>query len=252
MSAAGCTWSRPARRSRRRRRAGRAGAGRGGGRARAGAELAAGVLRDPAGQDRMPAAERRRAAGDRGPALGARPLAAAGGQRLLRRAGRARRPRQGVAVGGPAGGRRSTTRPARRSPWRCRGRRASSSGTSGSSTAPATAAPAGRTSTSTTRSRSPTRSTPRRWRASSPSHVGAEIETAELRARFDAAFGPGAGERVQVHCTGDGGRTLVQEVTIATSRGHRARGAGRRALMLAADPVSPGCPRGVVDPAGLQ
>jgi ribonuclease T2 len=81
-------------------------------------------------------------------------------------------------------------------------------------------------------------------------HVGAEVETAELRARFDAAFGPGAGDRVQVHCTGDGGRTLVQEIKVAT-RGVIGSGAPGE-LILAAEPVSPGCPRGIVDPAGLQ
>ena len=65
------------------------------------------------------------------------------------------------------------------------------------------------------------------------------------------AFGAGAGERVQVHCAGDGGRTLIQEVSVylAGAIGPEAPVAG---LILAADPVTPGCPRGVVDPAGLQ
>jgi ribonuclease T2 len=81
--------------------------------------------------------------------------------------------------------------------------------------------------------------------------VGDGVETDELRQAFDAAFGPGAGERVQVRCTGDGGRTLVQELRIATAG---VIGPDREvgALLRAADPVSAGCPGGVIDPAGLQ
>jgi ribonuclease T2 len=82
-------------------------------------------------------------------------------------------------------------------------------------------------------------------------HVGAEVETADIRAAFDAAFGTGAGERVQVHCTGDGGRTLIQELKIGLD-GPMGPDAAVADLVLAAEPVSPGCPRGVVDPAGLQ
>ena len=81
--------------------------------------------------------------------------------------------------------------------------------------------------------------------------VGGELETAELRQAFDAAFGPGAGERVQVQCAGDGGRTLVRELTIATS-GVIGPDGDPGALMRAAAPLSAGCPRGVIDPAGLQ
>jgi ribonuclease T2 len=81
--------------------------------------------------------------------------------------------------------------------------------------------------------------------------VGAELQTVDLRERFDAAFGAGAGERVQVHCTGDGGRTLVQELKI-NLRGVIGPDAVVSELMLAADPLSPGCPQGVIDPAGLQ
>jgi len=81
--------------------------------------------------------------------------------------------------------------------------------------------------------------------------VGGELATDELRQAFDAAFGPGAGDRVQVRCAGDGGRTLVQELRIATA-GVIGPDGDVGALLLAADPVAVGCPRGVVDPAGLQ
>ena len=82
-------------------------------------------------------------------------------------------------------------------------------------------------------------------------HVGGTVRTADIRAAFDAAFGPGAGERVQVHCTGDGGRTLVQELKI-NLKGAITPQTPLGELMLAADPTSPGCPEGVIDPAGLQ
>jgi ribonuclease T2 len=82
-------------------------------------------------------------------------------------------------------------------------------------------------------------------------NVGGEARTADIRARFDAAFGPGAGERVQVHCAGDGGRTLVQELKI-NLRGVIGPDTPVGEVILAADPVSPGCPQGVIDPAGLQ
>ena len=82
-------------------------------------------------------------------------------------------------------------------------------------------------------------------------HVGATLETDDLRAAFDAAFGAGAGDRVQVNCTGDQGRVLIQELKIAML-GEITETADVGALIRAAQPQSPGCPRGIVDPAGLQ
>jgi ribonuclease T2 len=81
--------------------------------------------------------------------------------------------------------------------------------------------------------------------------VGGEVEAAEIRQAFDAAFGPGAGERVQMQCAGDGGRTLVRELRIALS-GVIGAETDPGTLLRAAAPVSAGCPRGAVDPAGLQ
>ncbi len=83
------------------------------------------------------------------------------------------------------------------------------------------------------------------------SHVGGQIATAELRALFDDEFGQGAGDRVQFHCGGDGGRVLIQELTLALS-GVIGPDAKLGDLLLAADPVSLGCGSGTVDPAGLQ
>lgn len=82
-------------------------------------------------------------------------------------------------------------------------------------------------------------------------HVGAEIETADLRAAFDTAFGDGAGDRVQVACTGDQERVLIQELKI-TLLGEITETSDVGALILAAPTQSPGCPHGILDPAGLQ
>ncbi len=81
--------------------------------------------------------------------------------------------------------------------------------------------------------------------------VGREIETSDLRAAFDTAFGPGAGQRVQVKCRGQQGRVLIREITIAL-RG-RIDPATPVADLISAAPVqSPGCPRGVLDEPGLE
>ena len=81
--------------------------------------------------------------------------------------------------------------------------------------------------------------------------VGERIEATDLRAAFDAAFGPGAGERVQMHCDSDDGRVIVDEIRIAL-RG-RIDPSFPVADLLADAPVqSLGCPRGILDPPGLQ
>ncbi len=82
-------------------------------------------------------------------------------------------------------------------------------------------------------------------------HVGAEIETADLRELFDREFGDGAGGAVQVQCTGDGGRVLIQELRIALA-GVIGEEGDIGQLMRDGDRQSLGCPRGIVDPAGLQ
>lgn len=82
-------------------------------------------------------------------------------------------------------------------------------------------------------------------------HVGAELTATQIRAAFDQAFGAGAGDRVQINCTGDQGRVLIQELKIALL-GEITESADVGALIRAADPQSAGCPRGIVDPAGLQ
>ncbi len=81
--------------------------------------------------------------------------------------------------------------------------------------------------------------------------VGQQIETSDLRDAFDAAFGQGAGERVQVKCRGQDGRVLIREITI-TLRGQIDPATPVATLLAAAPTQSPGCPRGVLDEAGLE
>lgn len=82
-------------------------------------------------------------------------------------------------------------------------------------------------------------------------NVGSELETVDIRKAFNSVFGAGAGDRVQVKCAGDQGRILIQEITI-TLKGEITETADIGALIRAGDPQSPGCPRGVIDPVGLQ
>jgi ribonuclease T2 len=82
-------------------------------------------------------------------------------------------------------------------------------------------------------------------------NIGEEVETADIAALFDRAFGRGAGERVRFLCIRDGRDNLLHEMRIAL-RGVIRPETGLAELMLAARPVRRGCARGVVDPAGLQ
>ena len=81
--------------------------------------------------------------------------------------------------------------------------------------------------------------------------VGEQIETSDLRAAFDTAFGPGAGERVQVKCRGQDGRVLIREITISL-RGQIDPATPVADIITAAPTQSPGCPRGVLDEPGLE
>lgn len=80
---------------------------------------------------------------------------------------------------------------------------------------------------------------------------GKLVSGQDIRAGFDAAFGPGAGKRVRIACERDGKRQLISEITISL-RGDTGAGSGLSKLIDAASPTDPGCPGGVLDPAGLQ
>lgn len=82
-------------------------------------------------------------------------------------------------------------------------------------------------------------------------NIGRAVSVAEIRTRFDEAFGPGAGERVRMSCRDDGSRRLIAELTIGL-RGDVSGGTPVSELILASSPTDEGCPQGIVDPAGLQ
>lgn len=83
------------------------------------------------------------------------------------------------------------------------------------------------------------------------SRIGQKVTSSELRAAFDASFGPGAGERVTMQCVRDGDRQLVIEVKIGMT-GSPSSSMAVGDMIAGAKPVSAECPEGIVDPVGLQ
>lgn len=81
--------------------------------------------------------------------------------------------------------------------------------------------------------------------------IGQHVDSSEIRAAFDTAFGAGAGDRVRVACERDGDRSLISEITIGL-HGDVVGTGGLGELILAAPKTDPGCPGGIVDPVGLQ
>jgi ribonuclease T2 len=74
-------------------------------------------------------------------------------------------------------------------------------------------------------------------------NIGKSLQTSVLRAKFDEAFGKGAGQRVRVSCSKNG---LISELTIGL-KGDIASGATLAELIAASEPTDAGCPGGVVD-----
>jgi ribonuclease T2 len=83
------------------------------------------------------------------------------------------------------------------------------------------------------------------------SKLGSQITNAAIRQAFDEAFGEGAGKRVRVSCKRDGSRELIVELTIGLA-GRIDGQTSLAELIAASEPTDSGCPRGIVDPAGLQ
>jgi len=82
-------------------------------------------------------------------------------------------------------------------------------------------------------------------------NIGRELTNRQIRNAFDEAFGRGAGKRVRVSCKRDGKRELIVEITLGLS-GSITDGADIGKLITASRPTKPGCPAGIVDPAGFQ
>jgi ribonuclease T2 len=74
-------------------------------------------------------------------------------------------------------------------------------------------------------------------------NIGKTIQTADLRAKFDEAYGKGAGNRVRVSCSPDG---LISELTIGL-KGDISAGTTLSDLIAASEPTDSGCPAGVID-----
>jgi len=82
-------------------------------------------------------------------------------------------------------------------------------------------------------------------------NVGNTITLDAIRAAFDDAFGPGAGERIRVACSNDGNRRLIGEITIGLT-GDISALEDLPTLLAAARSTDGGCTDGVVDPVGQQ
>jgi ribonuclease T2 len=81
--------------------------------------------------------------------------------------------------------------------------------------------------------------------------IGEELTQDEVRAAFDHAFGDGAGERVRLSCIEDGGRRLIDELTIGLT-GEIDGPQSFADRIMNARPTDGGCNGGIVDPVGLQ
>jgi ribonuclease T2 len=76
--------------------------------------------------------------------------------------------------------------------------------------------------------------------------LGRTVSTDAIRARFDDAFGSGAGKRVQVTCVKDGGRTLISEIKLSL-RGEITPSTDIGTLLRSASPRKSTCKGGILD-----
>ena len=74
-------------------------------------------------------------------------------------------------------------------------------------------------------------------------NIGKQIQTRALRAKFDEAFGAGAGDRVRVSCDKQG---RIAELTIGL-KGDISSNTDMAKLIAASETTDPGCPAGLVD-----
>ena len=81
--------------------------------------------------------------------------------------------------------------------------------------------------------------------------IGARLTAREIRNAFDAAFGPGSGNRIRIDCEDDGARTLISELRIRLY-GNVMQASSLRELLGKATPGGGGCNGGIVDRVGDQ
>ncbi|MGB7287389.1 MAG: ribonuclease [Salaquimonas sp.] len=84
-------------------------------------------------------------------------------------------------------------------------------------------------------------------------NIGKEVSGNAIRAAFEDSFGAGAGDRLRISCKRDrdSGRQMIVEITLGLADPFE-KNADLTALIAAAPATDPGCPSGVVDPAGFQ
>lgn len=75
--------------------------------------------------------------------------------------------------------------------------------------------------------------------------IGQRVSADEIRAAFDQTFGAGAGERVEVHCQGDGDEREISEIVVSLA-GDVNGSAPLADLIRAAPAVDAKCPSGIV------
>lgn len=82
-------------------------------------------------------------------------------------------------------------------------------------------------------------------------NLGGTIREQEVKAAFDTAFGPGAGNRVKMRCSKDRDRRVITGLTIGLGE-VEGEDDDLATLIAAAKETKFGCAEGVVDEAGLQ
>lgn len=80
-------------------------------------------------------------------------------------------------------------------------------------------------------------------------NLGKTLKEAEVKAAFETAFGPGAGDKIKMRCRKDGGRQVITGITIGLGK---IDGGDLTTLIAAAGKTKFGCAGGVVDEAGAQ
>lgn len=78
--------------------------------------------------------------------------------------------------------------------------------------------------------------------------IGQRVTLRAIQDAIERDFGPGAGERVSLKCSRDGGRVLIGEVRLMLGGPYGSLGA----MLARARPAKRGCRGGIVDPVGLQ
>ena len=85
-------------------------------------------------------------------------------------------------------------------------------------------------------------------------NIGKRLDGTGIRSAFETDFGKSSSSRLRIACERDGNRQIIREITIGL-KGMPRSGLSRQDLqemIAAAEPTDPGCPGGIVDPAGLQ